>query len=123
MRMVNYAAWVGRRWQDPAFPRSFTWFGSERYWAEHILELREQLAELILDDAGSDAIKEQAGKVGELAQQVADLTNAAELADKSKEEQAQIIAQRAAAQSEAEIAGLRQSGWGEPQRKAALVVS
>jgi Ser/Thr protein kinase RdoA (MazF antagonist) len=46
MRLVNYAAWLGRRWDDPAFPRSFTWFNTERYWAEHILELREQLAAL-----------------------------------------------------------------------------
>lgn len=46
LRIVNYAAWLGRRWQDPAFPRSFTWFNTERYWAEQILELREQLAAL-----------------------------------------------------------------------------
>lgn len=43
MRLVHYAAWLGRRWEDPAFPHSFTWFNTERYWAEHILELREQL--------------------------------------------------------------------------------
>ncbi|MEP4486075.1 MAG: serine/threonine protein kinase [Halioglobus sp.] len=43
MRLVNYAAWLGKRWEDPAFPHSFTWFNTERYWAEHILELREQL--------------------------------------------------------------------------------
>jgi Ser/Thr protein kinase RdoA (MazF antagonist) len=46
MRIVNYAAWLARRWEDPAFPRSFTWFNTERYWADHILELREQLAAL-----------------------------------------------------------------------------
>ncbi|TXS90697.1 serine/threonine protein kinase [Parahaliea maris] len=46
MRLVNYAAWLARRWEDPAFPRSFTWFNTERYWAEHILELREQLGAL-----------------------------------------------------------------------------
>jgi Ser/Thr protein kinase RdoA (MazF antagonist) len=46
MRLVHYAAWLARRWEDPAFPRSFTWFNTERYWAEHILELREQLAAL-----------------------------------------------------------------------------
>ena len=46
LRLVNYAAWLARRWEDPAFPRSFTWFNTERYWAEHILELREQLAAL-----------------------------------------------------------------------------
>lgn len=44
MRIVNYAGWLARRWEDPAFPRSFTWFNTERYWGEHILELREQLS-------------------------------------------------------------------------------
>lgn len=46
LRLVNYAAWVARRWEDPAFPRSFTWFNTERYWADHILELREQMSAL-----------------------------------------------------------------------------
>jgi len=44
MRIMHYAAWLGRRWSDPAFPRSFPWFGDSRYWSDHILELREQLA-------------------------------------------------------------------------------
>jgi Ser/Thr protein kinase RdoA (MazF antagonist) len=46
MRIINYAAWLAKRWEDPAFPRSFTWFNTERYWADHILELREQLSAL-----------------------------------------------------------------------------
>ena len=46
MRLVHYAAWLARRWEDPAFPRNFTWFNTERYWADHILELREQMAAL-----------------------------------------------------------------------------
>jgi len=46
MRLTHYAAWLARRWNDPAFPRSFTWFNTERYWADHILELREQMAAL-----------------------------------------------------------------------------
>ncbi|WP_018275697.1 serine/threonine protein kinase [Teredinibacter turnerae] len=46
LRLMNYAAWLARRWQDPAFPMAFPWFNTERYWAEHILELREQLAAL-----------------------------------------------------------------------------
>jgi len=46
LRLVNYAAWLARRWEDPAFPRSFTWFNTERYWADHILELREQMSAL-----------------------------------------------------------------------------
>ena len=46
MRIVRYAAWLARRWDDPAFPRSFPWFNTERYWADHVLELREQLGAL-----------------------------------------------------------------------------
>jgi Ser/Thr protein kinase RdoA (MazF antagonist) len=46
MRMMHYAAWLGRRWSDPAFPHSFPWFNDNRYWSDHILELREQLAAL-----------------------------------------------------------------------------
>lgn len=46
MRLIHYAAWLGRRWEDPAFGRSFTWFNTERYWSDHILELREQMAAL-----------------------------------------------------------------------------
>ncbi len=46
LRMMHYAAWLAKRWADPAFPMAFPWFNTERYWGEHILELREQLAEL-----------------------------------------------------------------------------
>jgi Ser/Thr protein kinase RdoA (MazF antagonist) len=46
LRLIHYAAWLARRWEDPAFPRAFTWFNTERYWAEHILELREQMSAL-----------------------------------------------------------------------------
>ena len=46
LRLIHYAAWLARRWEDPAFPRSFTWFNTERYWADHILELREQMSAL-----------------------------------------------------------------------------
>lgn len=46
LRIMHYAAWLARRWGDPAFPMNFPWFNSSRYWSEHILELREQLAAL-----------------------------------------------------------------------------
>ena len=46
MRMMQYSAWLARRWTDPAFPRSFPWFNSVKYWGEHILELREQFSAL-----------------------------------------------------------------------------
>ncbi len=44
MRMMHYAAWLARRWDDPAFPAAFPWFNSGRFWEEHILALREQAA-------------------------------------------------------------------------------
>lgn len=44
LRMIHYAAWLARRWEDPAFPRAFPWFEEPRYWEEHVLQLREQLA-------------------------------------------------------------------------------
>jgi Ser/Thr protein kinase RdoA (MazF antagonist) len=44
LRMINYSAWLARRWEDPAFPRAFPWFAEPRYWEGHILSLKEQLA-------------------------------------------------------------------------------
>lgn len=46
LRLINYAGWLARRWQDPAFPLAFPWFNTEVYWDEHILTLREQFARL-----------------------------------------------------------------------------
>lgn len=46
MRVMHYAAWLARRWDDPAFPMSFPWFNTSQYWEQHILELREQFAKL-----------------------------------------------------------------------------
>ncbi len=46
LRMLHYAAWLARRWEDPAFPRAFPWFNTQRYWEEHILHLREQAANM-----------------------------------------------------------------------------
>lgn len=44
LRLLHYSAWIARRWDDPAFPAAFTWFGTQRYWQDRILELREQIA-------------------------------------------------------------------------------
>jgi Ser/Thr protein kinase RdoA (MazF antagonist) len=44
LRMMYYAAWIARRWNDPAFPKAFPYFNSNRYWEDHILTLREQSA-------------------------------------------------------------------------------
>jgi Ser/Thr protein kinase RdoA (MazF antagonist) len=44
LRMVHHAAWVAQRWEDPAFPRAFPWFGEPRFWEGHVNDLAEQLA-------------------------------------------------------------------------------
>lgn len=44
LRLIHYSAWLARRWSDPAFPAMFSWFNTQRYWEERVLELREQVA-------------------------------------------------------------------------------
>jgi Ser/Thr protein kinase RdoA (MazF antagonist) len=44
LRLLHHAAWLARRWDDPAFPAAFPWFNTQHYWQAHILELREQIA-------------------------------------------------------------------------------
>jgi len=46
LRIMHHAAWIARRWNDPAFQRGFPAFGGMRYWSEHVLHLREQLSAL-----------------------------------------------------------------------------
>ena len=49
LRLLHYAAWLARRWDDPAFPVAFPWFNTQHYWQTRILELREQVA--LMDEA------------------------------------------------------------------------
>jgi Ser/Thr protein kinase RdoA (MazF antagonist) len=44
LRLIHYSAWIARRWDDPAFPAAFPWFGTPRYWQDRILELKEQIS-------------------------------------------------------------------------------
>jgi Ser/Thr protein kinase RdoA (MazF antagonist) len=46
LRIIYYAAWLTRRWSDPAFPRSFPWFNTAKYWEGQIEALQEQCAEM-----------------------------------------------------------------------------
>jgi Ser/Thr protein kinase RdoA (MazF antagonist) len=43
LRLIHYSAWLARRWDDPAFPRAFPWFGSTDYWQGQLVMLQEQL--------------------------------------------------------------------------------
>ena len=46
LRIMHYAGWLARRWDDPTFPQNFPFFNTQRYWQDHILALREQAAAL-----------------------------------------------------------------------------
>jgi len=43
LRIINYSAWLARRWHDPTFPLNFSWFNEPRYWEEQLYTLREQI--------------------------------------------------------------------------------
>ncbi|RUO30966.1 serine/threonine protein kinase [Aliidiomarina sedimenti] len=45
-RIIQYMAWLAKRWDDPAFPRSFGWFAEAAYWERQVLALKEQFAAL-----------------------------------------------------------------------------
>jgi Ser/Thr protein kinase RdoA (MazF antagonist) len=44
LRMVHHSAWLAERWDDPAFPAAFPWFGTPGYWGQQTTQLREQIA-------------------------------------------------------------------------------
>jgi len=46
LRLIHYSGWLAQRWDDPAFPLSFPFFNTQRYWQDQILALREQAAAL-----------------------------------------------------------------------------
>lgn len=46
LRLVHYTAWLAQRWNDPAFPAAFPWFGNRRYWEEYLNDLVAQLGQL-----------------------------------------------------------------------------
>lgn len=43
LRLIHYSAWLARRWDDPAFPIAFPWFGSSDYWQGQVQMLQEQM--------------------------------------------------------------------------------
>lgn len=46
LRLIHYSAWIARRWEDPAFPINFPWFGSRDYWQGQVDMLVEQIEEM-----------------------------------------------------------------------------
>jgi Ser/Thr protein kinase RdoA (MazF antagonist) len=41
-RMLHFMAWVTRRWEDPAFPPAFPWYGQAAHWDREVASLCEQ---------------------------------------------------------------------------------
>ncbi len=42
LRLLRHSAWIALRWQDPAFSRAFSDFGSPNHWADQTAMLQEQ---------------------------------------------------------------------------------
>ena len=43
LRMLHHSAWLAERWDDPAFPIAFPWFGTAGYWGQQTTQFREQI--------------------------------------------------------------------------------
>lgn len=42
LRMIRHAAWIGERFNEPLFQRTFSYYDTRRYWEEFLLALKEQ---------------------------------------------------------------------------------
>lgn len=51
LRLIHHSAWLARRWDDPAFPAAFPWFGTAMYWQQQSDQLRQQI-ELMREEPG-----------------------------------------------------------------------
>jgi Ser/Thr protein kinase RdoA (MazF antagonist) len=52
-RFVMYAAWIARRWKDPAFPDAFPHFGTRSYWETETRDLELQVERLLAGRSGA----------------------------------------------------------------------
>lgn len=43
LRLIHFSTWIAKRWEDPAFKRTFIQYGTDRYWQEQEADLREIL--------------------------------------------------------------------------------
>lgn len=53
LRMLRHAAWIADRWDDPAFPLAFPFFGTPAWWSQLTGQLREQLEAMTDDEPAS----------------------------------------------------------------------
>lgn len=59
LRIVHYAAWLARRYHDPAFQIAWPEFGTEDYWHKETEELEEQVRHLSDSPSGGLASTEK----------------------------------------------------------------
>lgn len=46
LRLIHFAAWISKRWEDPAFKQAFPFFGNDQYWATQTSDLQQQLQKI-----------------------------------------------------------------------------
>jgi Ser/Thr protein kinase RdoA (MazF antagonist) len=46
LRMIHFAAWITKRWNDPAFKVAFPFYGTDQYWTSQIRDLTLQLQKI-----------------------------------------------------------------------------
>lgn len=44
LRMIRHAAWIGKRYEEVLFQRTFPYYTETRYWEQFLLSLKEQIA-------------------------------------------------------------------------------
>jgi len=65
-RFVFYAAWIARRWEDPAFPAAFPHFGTTEYWERETVDLEELAGRLLRGGDVPGALRRDADAEPEL---------------------------------------------------------
>jgi Ser/Thr protein kinase RdoA (MazF antagonist) len=83
LRMIRYAVWIARRWDDPAFKIGWPQFADPEFWRRETEDLEEQLA-VIQNEASPagerarrdlDRGSERGAGAGATADSAAELTN------------------------------------------------
>jgi len=72
LRYIRYAAWIAKRWSDPAFPAAFPHFGTDQYWEDETDDLEDQLK--FYSSSTQDMTRTVTGP-GQTSEEEAELTN------------------------------------------------
>jgi len=76
LRLINYAAWLAKRWHDPVFPQTWPHFGTENYWAQETADLEDLLAYIRKEQEEAEAAAAgEEGGLGRAREGEEELTN------------------------------------------------